>query len=249
VFEAVRRLTTGTVIDRYLPPAQRPGAYQALAAMCRRALAEAPAGSDRQLAAARGLVRCAATADAGWLRAWLRGDELPAGLEVDADLRWALVYRLAVLGAADEERIAAEQERDRTARGVQEATRCRAARPDPAAKQQAWHIVAADRDRSNRVVVAAAEGFWQPEQAELTRPYVRRYFADIGVGAQWRTDQMLVAVAGAAYPAYEAEPATLAAAEEFLARADVHPGLRRVVLDATDDLRRAIAVRAAGGAQ
>jgi aminopeptidase N len=249
VFETVLGLTTGVVIDRFLAPVDRPGAYAALADACRRVLAQPPPGNDRHLAAARGLVRCAGPADVGWLEAWLAGDGLPQGLVVDADLRWTVLYRLAVLGAVDEARIVAEAERDHTARGAQEATRCRAARPDPAAKEHAWWIVTSDRERSNRVVVAAAEGFWQPEQAELTRPYVRRYFAEIGAGGWWRTDQLVVAVARAAYPAHAVEVETLLAAQDFLAGADQHPGLRRAVVDATDDLRRALAARSAEGPQ
>jgi aminopeptidase N len=242
VFETVLGLTTG-VADRYLPPESRRGAYRRLREACRRVLAAAPPASARQLAAARGLVACAGAADVTWLSAWLEGRDVPDGLVVDADLRWAVLYRLAVHGAVDADRIDAEQRRDPTARGVVEATRCRAALPDEAAKQRAWRIVTTDREHSNRVVVATAEGFWQPEQAALTAPYVPRYFAEIAEGARWRTDQLLAAVARAAYPAYAVDPATVRAAEEFLARDDLHPGVRRAVVDATDDLRRALAAR------
>src|SRR5690606_20460017 len=141
-----------------------------------------PPASERQLAAARGLVACAGAADVTWLSGWLEGRDVPDGLVVDADLRWAVPYRLAVHGAVDLDRIDAEQRRDPTARGRVAATRCRAALPDDAAKRRAWRIVTADREHSNRVVVATAEGFWQPEQAELTGAYVPRYFAEIGEG-------------------------------------------------------------------
>ena len=144
-----------------------------------------------------------------------------------------------MLGAAGEDRIAAEAERDRSARGVQEAARCRAAQPDPAAKEAAWRLVMTDRRLSNRVIVAAADGFWQPEQAALLADYEQRYFDEIGLTAEWRSEQMLAAVALAAYPSQAVHPATVAAAERWLARPDQHPILRREVLDATDDLRRA----------
>ncbi|HLV58716.1 MAG TPA: aminopeptidase N [Natronosporangium sp.] len=245
VFETVLGLAT-EVADRFLPPQARPDAYRRLREACRRVLGAAPPAGERQLAAARGLVACAGAADAAWLSAWLEGRDVPDGLVVDADLRWAVLYRLAVHGAVDPDRLDAEQRRDPTARGVVEATRCRAALPDEAAKQRAWRIVTTDRELSNRVVVAAAEGFWQPEQAGLTGAYVPRYFAEIGEGARWRTDQLLAAVARAAYPVYAVDAATVRAAEAFLARDDLHPGLRRVVVDATDDLRRALAARRTG---
>ena len=243
VFEAMLGVALDTVVDRYLPPAHRPPAAAALAAACRQVLARAEPGSGPQLAAARGLVRCAGDADLPWLDGWLAGTGVPEGLVVDADLRWAILLRRSVLGAAGEDRIAAEQARDRSARGVEEATRCRAARPDPAAKERAWRLVTTDRELSNRIVVAAAEGFWRPEHAALTGSYVPRYFEEIGATARWRSEQMLSAVTRVAYPNYAVEPATLVAAEQQLAGGILHPIVRRVIVDATDDLRRALAAR------
>jgi aminopeptidase N len=247
VFEAILATTLHTVIGQYLPPAARPAGYDLLAGACRRLLARAAPGSGPQLAAARGLVGCAGAGDVAWLEGWLAGSGGPAGLTIDADLRWAVLLRLAVLGAADEDRITAEQRRDRSARGVEEATRCRAALPDPARKAAAWRLVVADRDLSNRIVVAAADGFWRPEHAVLTAAYVPRYFEEIGATADWRSDQMLAAVTRAAYPGYAVEPATLAAARARLARDDLHPIVRRAIVDASDDLRRAVAARSVAG--
>ena len=243
VFESILERTIDPVVGRYLPPGRRRPAYAAVAGACRVVLAAAGPGSGAQLAAAQGLIRCAGEPDLGWLEEWLAGAG-PPGLAVDPDLRWAILLRLAVLGAAGEDRIAAEQERDRTARGDQAATRCRAARPDPAGKERAWQLVTADRERSNRIVTAAAEGFWQPEQADLTAPYVARYFDEIGAAAAWRPGQLLAAVTTAAYPGFAVEPATLVAAERRLAGEPLHPTVRRAVVDATDELRRALAARA-----
>ncbi|HEY8471444.1 MAG TPA: aminopeptidase N [Natronosporangium sp.] len=242
-FETALELAVGTMIERYLPLADRPPAYRALADACRRVLDAAEPGGSWQLAAARGLVRCAGAADVSWLEGWLAGVDVPVGLPVDADLRWAILLRLAELGAAGADRIAAEQERDRSARGLEAATRCRAALPDPAAKADAWRIITADRELSNRIVVAAAEGFWRPGHAELTESYVERFFDEIGATAQWRSEQMLTAVTRAAYPSYAVAAATVAAAEARLARDGLHPVIRREIVDATDDLRRALVAR------
>jgi aminopeptidase N len=76
---------------------------------------------------------------------------------------------------------------------------------------------------------------------------VPRYFEEIGATAGWRSEQMLAAVTRAAYPGYAVEPATLAAAHARLARDDLHPIARREIVDATDDLRRAVAARAVAG--
>ncbi len=248
VFETMLQTSVDIAVNRYLPPERRPEAYAALVVACRGVLAQAAPGSDAQLAAARGLVACAGGHDADWLAGWLDGAGVPEGLALDQELRWAVLRRLAALGAAGEDLIAAEAERDPSARGVQEATRCRAARPDPAAKEHAWQMITADRELSNRVVAAAAEGFWHPDQADLTSGYVARYFAEIGDMARWRPEQMVTAVARAAYPVYAVDESTVAAAQARLAAGDLHPALRRVIVDATDDLRRAVVVRAAYGA-
>jgi aminopeptidase N len=245
VFETMLRLTTDIVVDRYLPPEERPAAAAVLAGVCRKLLGHAPPGGDRQLAAARGLVTCAGPEDVAWLAEWLEGDGAPDGLVMDPELRWAVLFRLATHGAADHARIDDELARDRSARGVQHATRCWAARPDPAAKRWAWRLVTADREESNRVVVAAADGFWRPEHADVTGPYVSRYFTEIGATAGWRTEQMLAAVTRAAYPAYAVDGSTLAAADAALAATDLHPIVRREILDATADLRRAVRIRIA----
>lgn len=249
VFEAIVDVAVDSLAGRYLPPDERPAVLADLAAACRSALARAEPASGWQVAAARALVRCAGPQDVGWLAGWLDGDPgspVPEGLVVDADLRWLLLGRLVVLGAAGEDRIAAVAERDRTARGVEEATRCRAALPDPGAKEEAWRLVMTDRSASNRILTAAAGGFWQPEQPDLTAPYVRRYFTEIGATAGWRPQQLLAAATAAAYPRYSVETGTLDLARAQLSRPGLHPIIRRSILDATDELRRAVAARGRG---
>ena len=49
-----------------------------------------------------------------------------------------------------------------------------------------------------------------------------------------------------AYPRYAVAPRTRELAAALLARDDLVPGLRRAVVDADDDLRRALAARAPG---
>jgi aminopeptidase N len=62
-----------------------------------------------------------------------------------------------------------------------------------------------------------------------------------------RSAQVVSKVAKAAYPRYAVTPETAEAAQRLLDRADLPPMLRRVLLDCTDDLRRALAVRAPAG--
>jgi aminopeptidase N len=235
---------TRSLIDRYLTPETRPDALAMVARACDRLLAAAPPGGSLQLAAARGLI--GASVDTTRLAGWLAGQAVPDGLVVDTELRWQVLYRLAVLGAATPERIDVELAADRSAFGEQWATRCRAALPHPAAKERAWQALTADLSLSNRLVEANGEGFWQPEQARLTQPYVERYFTDMPQVVARRAAWMAEQVAGVAFPRFAVDARTRQLAADLLARDDLHPVLRRVVTDADDDLRRALAARGRG---
>ncbi|MEO3929174.1 aminopeptidase N [Micromonosporaceae bacterium B7E4] len=229
------------LLDRYLDPDVRPAALEQLAGACARLLAVAPPGGSGQLAAVRGWI--SSTVDTARLAGWLAGRDVPDGLAVDAELRWAVLRRLAVLGAAGEPEIAAEQAADRSASGAEWAATCRAALPDPAAKEHAWRLLVGETSLSNRLLEATARGFWQPEQAGLTDSYVERYFAEMPAAARRRTPWVADRVAGLGYPRYAVSARTRELAAALLARDDLPPGLRRVVVDEDDDLRRALAAR------
>ncbi|MFR9777319.1 aminopeptidase N [Micromonospora sp. MS34] len=231
------------LVDRYLEPLARDAALLRIAGACAALLATAPAGGSLQLASARGLI--AATVDTRLLAGWLAGKGVPEGLAVDTDLRWALLRRLVVLGAAGEPEITAEAAADRSATGAERAAGCRAALPDPDAKRVAWEIVTRNAELSNRLVEATAEGFWQPEQADLTAGYVERYFADMPAAARLRTPWTADRVATLAFPRYAVAQSTRELAAALLARDDLTPGLRRRVVDLDDDLRRALVARTA----
>jgi aminopeptidase N len=229
------------LLDRYLDADARPVALAQVADACDRLLASAPPGGSRQLAAARGLI--GASVDTARLAGWLAGGEVPDGLVVDAELRWAVLRRLAVLGAVGEVEIAAEEDADRSASGAEWAAVCRAALPDPVAKERAWQVITGDTTLSNRLLEANATGFWQPEQTGLTDSYVERYFAEMPAAAARRTPWVADRIAGLAYPRYAVAGRTRELAAALLARDDVPSGLRRVVVDADDDLRRALLSR------
>jgi aminopeptidase N len=140
----------------------------------------APPGSDRQLVFVRGATAVARTPQQrAFVAALLDGSEVLDGLAVDADLRWALLHRLVVVGDADVDRIDDELERDDTATGRRHATSCRAAVPDAAAKQAAWASAVDSDALPNSLLTATVEGFVQPDQRELQRPFVPAYFETI----------------------------------------------------------------------
>jgi aminopeptidase N len=151
-------------------------------------------------------------------------------------------YRLATLGQLDEADIHAAYQADRSLQGEQFLAKCLAARPDPAAKRNAWQSITTDGNLSNYRVWALAEGFWQPGQPDLTAPYVERFFADLPIVDRLRGDQVMPILTRLLYPRYATTPATADHAEALLDRGELSVPVRRTVIDSTDDLRRVIRV-------
>ncbi|WP_430393109.1 aminopeptidase N [Actinacidiphila reveromycinica] len=231
-----------TVADRYLDPRARPGALAGLAATARALLAEGHAGN--RLTATRALVVSAlGDEDAAELRAWYDKDASPGGDGApDQELRWLLLGRLAVLGAAGPADIDAELARDPGAAGHEAAARCRAALPDADAKAAAWQAIFHE-SRSNHLLGAAAEGFWQPEQRDLLADYLPRYYPDAITVAARRGPAVSDAVARRGFPVAEVTPQALALGRAALEDPALTPALRRSFADQLDDLARALRVR------
>ncbi|HET6292979.1 MAG TPA: aminopeptidase N [Kribbella sp.] len=214
-----------------------------LAAVLTEKLATAPAGSSLQLMVIRALTRV--TEDAGLLRGWLIGESVPEGAAVDADLRWLITLQLARLGAVGDAEIDAELTRDNSSEGVVHATRSRAALPTTEAKDRAWAQIMTDADLPNYEVYAACEGFWHPAQAELTAPYVERFFEEIAGTEKLRTGWVVAYSIRLGFPRYAIDERVVQMSEDLVADESVSAGIRRAVGDHADDVRRALAVRAA----
>lgn len=229
------------VADRYLDPGARPAMMAQVAGALRRRLAATSPGDERQITLFRGLIDF--SADQAELRGWLEGTGLPEGLRLDADLSWRVRYRLAVLGGLDAAGITAAYEAQPGSLSAQFADKCEAARPEPAAKESAWQAMMTDASLSNYGVWSRAEGFWQPEQATLTEPYVERFFAEIPAAARLRGDLVLDVLLRFLYPRHAATRDTLGLAAGLLARDDLSVPLRSRVTDFTDDLRRVVEAR------
>ncbi len=212
-----------------------------LAGAAETAMRSAEPGSARQVTGLRTFI--AASADGDLLRAWLRGESLLPGMAVDDELRWAMLERLASLGALDLSGIDAELARDRSTQGAVHAAKCRALLPEADAKAAAWQTLLTDTARSNYELYATAEGFWHPEQSAITGPFAARYFEGIADTASLRHGWIVGRLALLAYPRTAVDENTLALGEKLLGRDDLDAGIRRSVVDAADDLRRALAAR------
>ncbi|MEU0060016.1 aminopeptidase N [Streptomyces sp. NPDC006334] len=243
--QGVLAFASGQIADRYVTPEERPAALATLSSLCRDLIRRTEDGDHPglRLVAVRHFIDAAAHPET--LAAWLADGTVPGGPELDPDLRWRILARLAVLGATDETAIAAELERDPSADGQEGAARCRAALPDPHAKEQAWTAMFDGDDLSNYLFTATAQGFWQPEQADLVRAYVPRFYDDAAALATRRGPAIADAAGRWAFPAYAVDAENLALGETCLRDADLTPSLRRKLHDQLDDLARALRVRGA----
>ncbi|MFF9325482.1 aminopeptidase N [Streptomyces sp. NPDC014776] len=245
--QGVLAFAHGQIADRYVHPGQRPAALATLADLCRDLIRRTEDGDHPglRLIAVRHYIDTAAHPDT--IAAWLADGTVPGGPELDPELRWRVLTRLAVLGAVDEATIAAELDRDPSATGQEGAARCRAALPEADAKARAWEAMFAGDDLSNYLFTATAQGFWQPEQADLVRPYVERYYADAVAVAARRGPAMADAAGRWAFPVHAVDAHTLRLGEECLRDAGPIPALRRKLADQLDDLARALRVRGEAG--
>ncbi|MER5972399.1 aminopeptidase N [Streptomyces sp. NPDC002055] len=231
-----------TALVHHVAPERREAAGLAVADGALRELRLAEPGSGHQLAWARFFARVATTpADLQLLGGLLAGNARIDGLEVDQELRWAFLEPRAAHGAADEAEIAAELARDDTASGKRHQVRCLAAQPSAEVKARAWAEVVDADQLSNALVEATIAGFAQPHQRELLAPYTQRYFGVIERIWQERSIEIGMAIVRGLYPDLQDRRETPELTEAWLTEhRDAPPALRRLVLEAQDDLARAL---------
>jgi aminopeptidase N len=243
IVQGVLAFASAQVANRYLTPDARPAALTTLTALCRDLIRRTEDGDNPglRLIAVRHFINVAAHPDT--IAAWLADGTVPGGPELDPELRWRILGRLAVLGATDEATITAELERDPSATGQEGAARCRAALPDEEAKAKAWDAMFTTDDLSNYLFNATAQGFWQPEQADLLQQYIPRYYDDAIAVAARRGPAIADAAGQYAFPQYAVDTDTLHLGEACLRDGRPIPALRRKLTDQLDDLARALRVR------
>ncbi len=233
-------------IDAYGDPAFRAQARQQLTDGVLGLLESAPPGSDHQLALLYTFATAEDPAGLDRVRAILDGREELPGLELDTELRWHLLIELAAHGRATADDIAAELTRDATAAGEKRAASARSAIPTAEAKAAAWAAVVERDDLSNHMQVATMRTFWryEPEQLEVTKPYVARYFD--AVGDVWRQRSMDSAqtLTELLFPATVVSGETAAEVDRYLAEQSPQPALRRMLVEGRDTLARALRARA-----
>ncbi len=209
-------------------------------AAMRRAKTVTP-GLHVQLTAMR--VAVASCTDFGLLHRWLASTGLPDGVIVDLDLRWRIVIRLAVLGSVDRAELRKHHAQETTTQAQVSFTRAMSSLPDTEAKTFAWDIFTGSVAATNYEAEAAGLGMWDISQNALTAPYAVRYFKDVASTATFRSGWVLADTARVFFPKLAVATATVNAADRALAGENLDSSLRRVLIDQTDDLRRALRVK------
>ncbi|MFJ3692725.1 aminopeptidase N [Streptomyces sp. NPDC090052] len=226
----------------YAAPDWREEGGQLLAEGALRELRLAEPGSEAQLTWARFFAATATTGtDFQLIQGLLDGTAKVDGLDVDQELRWELLAPLASHGVADEQGIAAELARDDTASGKRHEVRALASRPSAEVKAEAWRALVESDTLSNALVEATIGGFGQASQRELTAPYAAKYFEVIERIWTERSIQIGMLVVRGLFPGLQDNRSTLDATDAWLeGHQDAAPALRRLVLEARDDLARAL---------
>ncbi|MGW0389575.1 aminopeptidase N [Streptomyces sp. NPDC003042] len=231
------------IADRYVAPHERGAALTLLTSLTRTLMRRTEDGSEPglRLAAVRVLIDSATQPDT--IAGWLADGTVTGGPELDPELRWRILARLAVLGAIGEADIDKALAADPSATGREGAARCRAALPTAAAKAAAWDRLFHDDTLSNYLFTATAQGFWQPEQSELVQDYVPRYYPDATALGARRGPAIGEAAGRWAFPAHAVDEVNLRAGRACLEDPALIPLLRRKLVDQLDDLARALRIR------
>ena len=173
-----------------------------------------------------------------------------AGLEIDTDLRWRIVTALATAGEIDADGpatpfIDAEVQRDPTAAGKRHGAQAAAARPQPQVKEEAWTTVVEDDTLPNIVGRSIIAGIAPPGQAELLKPFTKRYFDAIPSVWARRSSEVAQTVVIGLYPHWDISEDGVAAADQFLTapESEVPPALRRLVLEGQAGIKRSLKAR------
>jgi len=234
-----------SAVNLYGDPANRVPALDRLASHALDALREAAPGGDQQLVWARCFIGSAQREEhLTHVRALLESEEAEEGLSIDTDLRWLIVRSLASAGAAGDEIIEREVQRDPTDKGRREAAAARAARPTAEAKAEAWAALTGAPALPYSVLRATIGGFQNAGQREILEPYRERYFEVLA--RIWETSELEVALGftSGLYPRVVIDQATIDSTDRYFANERPPAPLRRLLLEGRDDVQRALQARA-----
>ena len=231
-------------VESFSPPATRASARALTARAARELFNRSEPGGDTQLLWATTFIDAArAPADVDWVRGLLDGTTMPQGLVIDFDVRWRAVDTLATIGAAGEELISRELERDPTDSGRRRAASARAAQPVEAAKRVAWEKVISDPTTSLAMKRAISGGFHRADQQELLSQFVQPFFDCLLPVWKSHDSDEAIAIVRWMFPHAVFTQEVVDATDAALAT-DLPGPLRRSLLESQDAIKRGLRAQA-----
>ncbi|WEV63711.1 aminopeptidase N [Bifidobacterium sp. ESL0732] len=237
-----------TTATHYVAPARREAVDKHVAEGLWNLANEAEAGSDEQFQLVTAYLGYGERGDALFIsnvKNLLSGSLKLKGLEIDNNMRWALVKALASVGEMDDEAIDAELKLRDTTDNREFAYGARASVPTAEAKAWAWDASIHDLNLTNSQLAAAALGFSSNLTGKLAEPYTAKYYDTVDWIWENRTFHMAETLLEDLYPAY-ADPAELVnLGDEWLeSHKDAARALRNIVIGNVESSRRALKVSA-----
>ena len=231
-------------LSTYIAPTWGDQLEAMLAGVAEQTLEASPPGSTEQVAWLRAFVSAASSPDqVDHCRAMLRGERLPAGVDLDLELRWRLVTALCARGVAGEEEIAGMLEADSTSTGQVRALAARAAMPSAAAKEEVFRFLTENESATVEAAIWVGRSFAGVRRDDLLLPFIPRFFAAINSLRQSRGPEYSRDLAYWCFPALPPHQMLIAAIEEQFRRPDLAPDLRRIYQDGLEEAQRAIRAR------
>lgn len=206
-----------------------------------------------QLAFARGFAGTVHTEEsAAILKELLNENQsVAAGLNIDQDLRWALIIALSsaqnVTGESDAEvteRIEAEKQADTSSTGAMLAVQALAALPDKRNKARVWKEITEDGPKlSNLHLRHSMAGFSRAGQGELLEEFGPKYVKTAPGLWNSLSPEMALRTLEGIYPAWDLRDSTDRSVAELIDAPDTPAGLRRTLKEGRDRVARAKAAR------
>jgi len=234
------------VWKQYLSSADRMNLAPALETMLWKRLSSSVAGSSRQMSFYDFYVRIAQSKPAlEQLASILEKNEPPAGIELDQDRRWSIIYALARKGHPNALSLTeTELKRDPSDTGQRAAYAARVAVPQLEAKRKFWNEILKPEKIPPSTLEAAAAEFHQPNELEISKFYVQEYFSRLKQVDFASSDQLVEIYFEKLFPHYVCSKNLLRESERnFKAAQKLLPPLaRRSWREANDELARCVKV-------
>lgn len=177
---------------------------------------------------------------------FLAGEQIPNGIKIDQDRRWAIIHALSQHGYEGVGGlITLEESKERTLRGQKNAYVARASIPHDDAKKKYWADLA-----SNKIPLStlqqAARGFNDSDHADLVKAYMPQFFSRV-LSINWKeNDQFVDLYFQHLFPKSLCTPELLSESQRKLKGAkNLTPLVKRAWLESNDELSNCLKVRKA----